>query len=115
MSRYSFRDSILSETIAHGGQGVVKTARVAGEDRHSGFHFIDLTEVPPGHSIGVHTHGLEDEEVYVIVAGQGEMTLNGQTFDVEPGDVVVNPRGGTHALTNTGSEPLRLVVLDVRA
>jgi mannose-6-phosphate isomerase-like protein (cupin superfamily) len=115
MSRYTFRDLILSETVAHGGQGFVRTTRVADERSHSGLYFIDLTEVPPGHSIGVHTHGFKDEEVYVIVAGHGEMTLNGHTFDVEPGDVVVNSRGGTHALTNTGSEILRLVVLDVRA
>jgi mannose-6-phosphate isomerase-like protein (cupin superfamily) len=60
----------------------------------------------------VHRHG-DDEEVYVIVQGRGRMLLDGQTFDVGPGDVIRNVPGGTHGLENTGSESLTMVVLDV--
>jgi hypothetical protein len=34
---------------------------------------------------------------------------------VGPGDVIMNPTRGTHGLTNTRLEPLRMVVLDVVA
>jgi mannose-6-phosphate isomerase-like protein (cupin superfamily) len=43
------------------------------------------------------------------------MRVENDEVDVKPGDVIVNPPGGTHGLANTGSEPLRMVVLDVAA
>ena len=76
---------------------------------------MDLTEIPPGNSVGIHTHDHGDEEVYVIISGQGRMRVEKDEVDVKPGDVIVNPSGGTHGLANIGSEPLRMVVLDVVA
>ena len=113
MTHYSFRRQAFREVIAHGGEGVVRTSRVADADRHQGFNFIDLTEIPPGHSIGLHRHGMHDEEVYVVVTGCGEMTVNDERTTVYPGDLIVNPAGGVHGLSNTGSETMRIVVLDV--
>lgn len=78
-------------------------------------NFVDLTVMPPGTSIGVHTHGPADEEIYVVVSGSGRMRLEGEEFAVGPGDVVVNGRRGTHGLVNTGAEDLRLVVVEVPA
>jgi mannose-6-phosphate isomerase-like protein (cupin superfamily) len=74
-----------------------------------------LTVVPPGASIGVHTHGPADEEIYVVVSGAGLMRLERDEFMVGPGDVVVNSRRGTHGLVNTGEAELRLVVVEVPA
>lgn len=71
--------------------------------------------MPPGTSIGVHTHGPADEEIYVVVSGSGRMWLEGEEFAVGPGDVVVNRRRGTHGLVNTGEGELRLVVVEVPA
>lgn len=110
---FSFANQSLQKVVAHGGTGEIRTIRVVAEGRYQGFNFIDLTEVPPGSSIGVHTHGHLDEEVYVVISGEGRMTNGAQEFTVGPGDVVVNPAGGTHGLTNAGNELLRLVVLDV--
>ena len=113
MSHSSFHGLTLSGINAHSGTGDVWTARVADQRSHRGFNFIDMTEIPPGHSIGMHRHEQDDEEVYVVVSGSGEMTLGETTFAIHAGDVVVNPPGGTHGLRNTASEVLRIVVLDV--
>ena len=78
-------------------------------------NFVDLTVMPPGTSIGMHTHGPGDEEVYVVVSGSGRMRLEGEEFAVGPGDVVVNGRRGTHGLVNTSAEDLRLVVVEIPA
>ena len=43
------------------------------------------------------------------------MRVENEDVEVGPGDVIVNPPGGTHGLANTGVEPLRMVVLDVNA
>jgi len=110
---FSFAGAALVNTVAHAGCGHIRTTRVIDAAHRSGFRFIDLTELPPGTSVGVHRHTADDEEVYVIVQGRGRMVLDGETFDVGPGDVIRNVPGGTHGLTNTGTEPLRMVVLDV--
>ena len=72
---FSFSAEPLAEVVAHDGAGNVRTARVVSPGDHSGFRFVDLTEIPPGSSVGVHTHGREDAEVYVIVSGRGLMRL----------------------------------------
>jgi len=112
---FSFSTERLSEVVAHDGAGRVRTTRVVSPSDGSGFRFIDLTEIPPGSSVGVHTHGHEDEEIYVIVSGRGRMRLEAREFEVGPGDVIRNAPGGTHGLVNIGTEPLRMVVLDVNA
>jgi mannose-6-phosphate isomerase-like protein (cupin superfamily) len=109
----SFSAQRLEEVVAHDGDGVVRTTRVIEPRDGSGFRFVDLTEIPPGSSVGVHTHGPGDEEVYVIVSGRGRMRLESEEFEVGPGDVIMNAPGGTHGLVNVGTEPLRMVVLDV--
>jgi mannose-6-phosphate isomerase-like protein (cupin superfamily) len=110
---YSFEGQDFAEIPAHGGDLKIRTVRVADESRHQGFNFIDLTEIPPGHSIGIHRHGAEDEEVYIVICGTGTMSVENERFEVHSGDVVVNPASGEHGLVNTGDKTLRLVVLDV--
>ena len=109
---FSFRSHAFANVVAHDGAGEVFTVRVVNEAQGGGFRFVDLTEIPPRGSVGVHTHGLQDEEAYVIVSGRGLMQLDGAEFEVGPGDVILNAAGGTHGLENIGPEPLRMVVLD---
>lgn len=104
----------LSDLRAHGGEGLIRFARLAGrESMAGGCNFIDLAELPPGTSIGLHTHAAAEEEFYLILHGRGEMIRNGETFPVEPGDLIRNPPGGTHSLRNTGTETLRIFVFEL--
>ena len=112
-NKFSFNTSSFKEVVAHDGIGTIRTARVARKGRYRGFNFLDLTEIPPGNSIGRHTHGRCDEEIYVVISGCGKMIADGEEFLVGAGDVIVNPAGGTHGLENTGNESLRIAVLDV--
>lgn len=111
-SHYTFAAARFDDVVAHEGAGAVGAARVM-ERAGPGVAFVDLVVVPAGSSIGDHTHGTADEEVYVIISGSGTMAVDGQHVDVAAGDVVVNRPGGRHGLDNTGDEPLRLVVVDV--
>ena len=113
-NRSNLRRVQLSDVQAHGGDGLIRFARLA--DRESlvgGCNFIDLAELPPGTSIGPHTHARTEEEFYLVLQGRGEMTRNGETFLVESGDLIRNPPGGTHSLRNTGTEALRIFVFEL--
>jgi mannose-6-phosphate isomerase-like protein (cupin superfamily) len=104
----------LVGVCAHGGQGLIRFSRVTDRTGLAGgCNFIDLAELPPGTSIGVHTHASTDEELYLILAGTGEMSRNGEVFQVQSGDLIRNPPGGTHSLRNTGSDPLRIFVFEL--
>lgn len=110
---HSFEGQDFLWVHAHGGRRPIHTTRVAEGATAGACNFIDLTIVPPGADIAPHTHAEDNEEIYVIISVQGEMTLDGECFPVGPGDVVVNRPGGKHGLVCSGSEDLRMVVMEV--
>jgi quercetin dioxygenase-like cupin family protein len=104
----------LEDVVAHGGCGTIGFARlVSGEG--GGLNFVDLAIVPPGATIGRHTHAAEEEEFYLVLEGTARMTLDGRDVRVGPGDLVRNRPGGTHDLVNDGTEPVRIFVFEVAA
>ncbi len=54
-------------------------------------------------------HNQEQEEVYFIVQGTGEMCLGEERQTVEGGQMIYIPTGVFHQLTNTGDTPLRMI------
>ena len=105
-----------SATRAHDGDGYLSFARLATRAALSGAcNFIDFTCMPPGSSIGLHTHRMDEEEFYLILEGEGTMHRDGVTFLVGRGDLIRNRPGGTHCLANTGSTDLKLFVFEVAA
>ncbi len=108
-----FGTASLRSQFAHGGDSPILCDRVLEHGALSACRFVDLVEVPVGAEIGLHTHEDEAEELYVIICGAGSMQLDGNDLVVAGGDVVVNRPGGTHGLRNTGTEPLKLVVIEV--
>jgi quercetin dioxygenase-like cupin family protein len=111
---YQFEGCAFERVRAHGGEREISFARVL--ERAGGpLRFIDLSVLAPGADIGCHTHSNDNEELYIVVAGCGLMSLDGEEFEVRPGDVVLNRPGGSHGLKNTGHQELRIVVIEVDA
>ncbi len=72
---------------------------------------IGWMTLQPGASIGPHKHEV-NEDAYIIVSGEGTFTDSaGQESVVRGGDITIARKGESHALKNTGNEPL--VFLDV--
>jgi mannose-6-phosphate isomerase-like protein (cupin superfamily) len=61
--------------------------------------------VASGSRTAPHYHR-KTEEIYYILRGQGEMTINDQPQSVGPLDAIAIPPGAVHSILNTGSEPL---------
>ena len=51
-------------------------------------------------------HHAETEEIYYILSGTADMTLDGETRPVGPGDAIAIPPGARHTIRNTGPEEL---------
>ncbi len=104
----------LEDIVAHGGEGRIRFRRIADAASLAGAcDFMDIAELPPGASVGRHTHGADEEEFYLILSGRGEMWRDGAAFDVRAGDLIRNRPAGSHGLVNTGGEPLRMFVFQV--
>jgi glyoxylate utilization-related uncharacterized protein len=104
----------LERVVAHEGEGEILFNRVFDDKAFRGpWNFVDYALLPPGTSIGIHTHG-ENEEVYLVLEGEGLMHLDGDEFPVKAGSVILNRPGGTHGLRNTGQVPLKIYVVEVK-
>jgi len=112
--RCNLHQMALDEVRAHGGEGLIKFARIAEAGALAGAcNFIDYAELPPGASIGRHRHAEDEEELYLVLEGEGAMWRDGEQFAVRGGDLVRNRAGGEHGLRNTGASPLKLFVFEL--
>ena len=70
------------------------------------FNFLHRGEIPSRSGIGHHFHNTV-EEMFVILNGEGQFTVNGRTARIQGPAAVVCRMGDSHALLNTGSETLQ--------
>jgi mannose-6-phosphate isomerase-like protein (cupin superfamily) len=66
--------------------------------------------LPPGASIGDHTH-TGDSETYFFLKGKGRYNDNGTIVEVGPGDMTFCADGETHGVESIGTEPLEFIAL----
>jgi len=72
-------------------------------------HFAMGNVVLDPHGGQVPWHNQEQEEVYFIVEGHGEMCLGEERREVIAGQMIYIPPGIFHQLTNIGATPLRMI------
>lgn len=66
--------------------------------------------LPVGAAVDRHFHR-QTEEIYYLFAGTGEMTIGEETREVKAGDAIFIPRESVHTLKNTGTEPIKLLLV----
>jgi len=100
-------DTQATKYQAHGG-GVAHM--ILDARRHlKTVMFLAHASVPPGNKLEGHIDPME--EIYIIQTGKGEMQVDDDIREVEPGDAIHIPIGSYHELTNTGSEELTILVV----
>ncbi len=96
----------------HDGDGTIKVR---------GF-FTDVSQLPmrvqvwelaPDVSEGSHTHEGDGslEEIYYFLEGAGIVWADDEVIPVEAGDAMMAPPGVEHGVRNTGTEPLKFVII----
>lgn len=105
-----------------GGVGSIYVRQIIGYDPalpisgHEGdsesFHFVHITTLPVGTAVGEHLHS-DNEEFYYVLKGKGEMTVDGDTYKMEPGFIGLIKNGKAHSMKNIGDEELQMIVVEV--
>ena len=96
---------------SHGGVGEIEIQKVFRRaDFEGGWDFALRVVMPPNSSMGVHQHG-QDEEMYIILKGEGLMTIEGREQRVSSGDMILNKPGGTHGLLNNSDAQIELLII----
>lgn len=104
----------IERTAEHGGIGSITFRRLlASGEFSSNVEFVDSTIVPPGSTIGRHTH-VGNEELYYIASGTPLVSVNGEERRLQRGDVAVVRSGQWHELRNDTSDDVEIFVVQVR-
>src|SRR6185436_220794 len=97
----------------HGGAGSLSfTALLNRGAVTPEFNFLHRGVIPPGSGIGHHFHNVV-EEMFVILDGEAQFTIDGRTASVKGPAGVLCRTGHSHAIYNPGPAPVQWVNLNV--
>lgn len=106
-ARHVFHDADTAES--HGRGGMVSTFLLTAEQTEGRYSIVD--EVwEPGIASSGHAHHFHSEVFYVI-SGQMEWTVNAETQLLGPGDLVYIPPYAFHAMSIVGDENVHALML----
>lgn len=91
-------------TLSRGDGVVSRLLHGAGDGAGDTDLTVTWVTVEPGSAQDRHGH--PPEQVYVVVAGEGRMHVDGDERRVVAGDLVHVPSGAEHGVANDGDAPL---------
>ena len=100
------REVMETTYLAHGGAiaQMILDRRVLQE-----IGFLAIANLAKGKTIESHRDPME--EIYFVLSGEGEMSVDEETRHVRPGDATWIPAGSAHSLTNSSQQDLLILVV----
>jgi mannose-6-phosphate isomerase-like protein (cupin superfamily) len=100
------REVLETTYLAHGGAiaQMILDRRVLQE-----IGFLAIANLAKGKTIESHRDPME--EIYFVLSGEGEMSVDEETRHVGPGDATWIPAGSAHSLTNSSEQDLLILVV----
>ena len=74
------------------------------------FRLCATITIPDGCSIGEHSHG-PDAEIYYVLSGNLQVTDNGITKELSPGDAVFTGGGTSHSVVNVSGKDATMLAI----
>lgn len=94
-------------SAVHAGAGSMGFTQLIGRnDLSTNFLYLHTGTIAPKSGIGHHFHH-SIEEMYVILNGEAEFTINGRTAKIKAPAIVPCKMGDSHAIYNPTGEPIR--------
>src|SRR5678810_681127 len=94
-------------SAVHAGAGQMKFAELIGRNALStNFLYLHAGEIPDKAGIGEHFHH-SIEEMYLILDGEAEFTINGRTSKIKGPALVPCKMGDAHGVYNSSGKTLR--------
>jgi len=75
---------------------------------------ISIHSLPPGAGMPIRHAHEKNEEVYIVIQGQGQMQIDGEILDVREGSIVRVLPDGQRAWRNNSTEPLLYIVAQMK-
>lgn len=69
---------------------------------------VVIMSIPPGGEIGEETHPDNDQTLF-LADGAGQVVLDGQAADFNPGDLVLVPAGTKHNFITKGDVSMKII------
>jgi len=96
-----------------GGKGVCRWKMLMnGLHLEGQWNCVEYVVIEPGGSVGKHVH-TRTEEIYYIISGQADMSMDGEEFTVVAGDLITTPIGSEHCIANNSTEDMHFFVVEV--
>lgn len=106
MYTFNLNDVRLNEVPMPGG-GTIRVDFPLQSAFGSASFAAVLFEIEPGNALATHTDSAE--EVLLVLAGEGDAHVGGETARVRAGDVAVVPALAPHGVRNSGETTLRVI------
>ena len=100
-------DVATKQPGTHGGGGMTTGYLFFEDVRDMAFYFRKRA-LHPGSGIGYHQQ--EQDEVYYVLSGTGDYTLDGKTVRVEAGTALLTRKGSSHGLKQVGKDDLVIII-----
>jgi mannose-6-phosphate isomerase-like protein (cupin superfamily) len=111
MTKKSADLRINLEPNLKGGRETVRIINILESETLFGTgRLFGVSIIPPGGSIGRHTHEGEFE-TYYILKGSARVNDNGVLYDLGPGDMTQCKNGDFHSIENTGDVDLEYLAV----
>jgi mannose-6-phosphate isomerase-like protein (cupin superfamily) len=97
----------------HGGAGELQLQTLIPRDKLRNLNFVHRGRLMPNSSIGHHFHHAADE-MFLILDGDAEFTVNGRTSVIKAPAGVPSRAGNSHAVRNPTGRPMEWMNINFR-